>query len=71
MPIGKYISIKDKNNYNSCYFIFIIIQEKFMSYLIENNAFTNDSKGVRATRLYFLSHSIDNYAFKLRITDNK
>ena len=39
-----------------------------MSYIIEDNNFTKDSRGVRATRLYFLSHSIDTYAATLSIT---
>jgi len=39
-----------------------------MAYLIENNAFTNDTKGVRATRLYFLSNSIDTYSAGLSVT---
>ena len=39
-----------------------------MAYLIANNAFSTDSYGVRATRLYFLSNSIDSCAIELSIT---
>lgn len=39
-----------------------------MSYLIEDNNFTKDSYGVRATRLYFLSNTIDTYAVELALT---
>jgi len=42
-----------------------------MSYIIENNSFTGDSYGVRATRLYFLSNSIDTYAAALSITGDQ
>ena len=38
-----------------------------MAYLIENNAFTNDVYGIRATRLYFLSNSIDDYQAELSV----
>jgi hypothetical protein len=38
-----------------------------MAYIIENNGFTSDSYGVRATRLYFLSNSIDTYAVELSV----
>lgn len=39
-----------------------------MAFLIENNAFTRDTYGVRSTRLQFLSSSIDTYAVELGIT---
>ena len=38
-----------------------------MAYLIENNAFTNDVYGIRATRLYFLSNSIDDYQVEISV----
>lgn len=41
-----------------------------MSYIIENNAFTKDSYGVRGTPFYFLSNSIDTYAADFSIQRN-
>ena len=41
-----------------------------MSFLIENNNFSNDSYNVRETRLYFVSNSIDAYSAELLISDN-
>lgn len=38
-----------------------------MAYVIHNNYFTNDSFGIRSTRLYFLSHSIEEYAAELAL----
>lgn len=38
-----------------------------MAYLISDNNFANDTRGIRDTRLYFLSHSVDNYAAELEI----
>lgn len=39
-----------------------------MGYLIENNNFSNDTYGVRSTRLDFLSRNIDTYAVELSIS---
>jgi len=38
-----------------------------MAYLIENNNFSNDSYGIRATRLNFLAANIDTYAVELSL----
>jgi hypothetical protein len=38
-----------------------------MAYLIEDNAFSNDTYGQRATRLYYLSNSIDTYEAELSL----
>lgn len=39
-----------------------------MAFLIEDNNFTKDSYGVRATRLYYLSNTIDTYAAAVELT---
>ena len=41
-----------------------------MPYLIDNNNFSNDSYGVRETRLYFIKNSIDTYSTELSIEDD-
>jgi len=38
-----------------------------MAYIIENNGFTKDTRGVRGTRLSFISGNIDTWAAELEI----